>query len=134
VAIQAIIYSVATGRVRRVVDPQANVPDVIAFLNSAGAGLGEAVLVYTKTGNGQDTLIAWQAAVNAHTGLNPDTTQTDWLAIIDTNNLIVGCLIGDLSCADSSPLGTLIPAPWGCNPAWSYNGITFTPPVIAPLK
>lgn len=129
-SVQAIIYSKATGRVRRVLDPETNVPNVIAFLASAGAGTGEAVIVYTKQGNGADTLSAWQATVNAHTGLSPDTTQTDWLCAIDQNNNIVGWLIGDIACNDSSPLGALVSAPWGADNRWTYDGTSFTPPAV----
>jgi hypothetical protein len=132
VAIQAIIYSKATGRVRRVFDPQANVPNVIAFLSQAGALSGEGVIAYTKQGN--DTILAWQAAVNAVTHLDPDAAQADWLAIVDAQNVIQGALIGDLLCGDQSPSGTLIPAPWGCSVGWTYNGSVFSPPVIPVLK
>lgn len=133
-AIQAIVYSKATGRVRRVLDPQANVPNVLAFLAQAGAGAGEGVIVYTKQGGGEDTVLAWQAAVNAVTHLDPDAAQADWLAIVDAQNVIQGALIGDLACGDQSPSGTLILAPWGCSVGWTYNGVTFSPPVIPVLK
>jgi len=115
--IQAIIYSVATGRVRRVIDPQANVPNVIQFLARAGGLLGEAVLVYTKIG--QDDLNAWQAAVNAHTGRIP---ANDRYCIIDQTNAIVGAVIADPSCGDGYPNCILVAHPTA-DSRW-----TFTPP------
>jgi len=127
VAVQAIIYSKATGRVRRVVDPQVNVPNVIAFLAQAGAQTGEAVLIYTK--QGQDTLTAWQAAVNAHTGLSPDITQTDWCCGVDAQNNIAAWFIGDPACNDGYAGLTTLFAPWGADSSWTYNG-TFIAPII----
>ena len=132
-AIQAIVYSIATGRVRRVVDPQANVPNVIAFLAQAKASAGEAVLVYNKQGNGADTLPAWQAAVNAHTGLSvafpPNSTATDWYCGIDGSNLIKWWGLADPACGDSVAGLTLVAAPFGVDSLWTYNGTTFTAPI-----
>lgn len=133
-AVQAIVYSKATGRVRRVVDPEADVPNVIAFLAQAKAGAGEAVLVYTKAGNGQDTLAAWQAAINVHTGLNPDTAQADWYVEVDSQNNILTWHIADPACGDLPTIAgaTLVQAPWGTDSRWTYNGTTFTaPPIVA---
>lgn len=133
-AIQAIVYSIATGRVRRVVDPQASVPNVIAFLAQAGASAGEAVLVYNKQGNGADTLPAWQAAVNAHTGLSvafpPNAMATDWYCGVDQNNNIQNWGIFDPACGDSLPGLTLVNAPFGADSRWTYNGTTFTAPIL----
>ena len=130
-AIQAIVYSVATGRVRRVVDPQANVPNVIAFLAQAKANAGEAVLVYNKQGNGADTLPAWQAAVNAHTGLTPGN---DRYVAVDALNNIVWAGLADPACGDGFP-GTTLIANATADPNWTYNGLTFTPPpYVAPVR
>ena len=129
-AVQAIIYSIATGRVRRVLDPQANVPNVIAFLAQAGAKTGESVMVYTKTG--ADSIITWQAAVNAHTGKTvaypPDAISTDWYCGIDVGNLIQWWGLADPACNDAYPGLTLIAAPFGADNRWTYNGSTFAPP------
>src|SRR6266436_1448057 len=114
-AIQIIVYSVATGRVRRVIDPQAVTPNAIAYLNQVAVTAGEARLLYAKQGGGADTLSAWQAAVNAHTGLNPDVSQADWHCVIDGANNVLGALLADPACGDASPLGTLVKAPWGAD-------------------
>lgn len=133
--VQAIIYSKATGRVRRVVDPQVNVPNVIKFINSAGAGVGEAVLVYTKQGGGLDTLNAWQAAVNAHTGMDPDVAKADWYVAVDALNNIVEAMVCDPACGDTHPGGLmLVKAPWGANESWTYDGVTLTPPPAITIK
>lgn len=119
--IQAIVYSVATGRVRRVIDPNAIVPNVIAFLAQAKAGAGEAVMVYNKQGSGADTLAAWQSAVTTLTGKTP---ANDRYCIIDANNNIIGSLIADPSCGDAVPNCTLV-AHATADQTW-----TFTPPNI----
>lgn len=122
--IQAIVYSIATGRVRRVVDPQANVPNVIAFLAQAKAGAGEAVLVYTKQGNGLDNLLSWQAAVTAHTGITP---ANDRYCVIDANSNIVSAIIADPACGDGYSGYTLV-ANAAADSSWTYANGTFTPP------
>jgi hypothetical protein len=126
VAIQAIIYSKATGRVRRVLDPQANVPNVIAFLAQAGAQTGEGVIVYTKQGGGADTLNAWQAAVNTVTGLSPSTG--DWYCGVDGSNNILWWGIADPA-LDSVAGLTLINAPYGADNRWTYLAGVFTAPL-----
>lgn len=128
--IQVIIYSLATGRVRRVIDPQVVVPNVVAFLAQAGAVAGEGTLAYTKVGNGQDTLNAWQAAVNAHTGKDPVAAQADWYVGVDGQNVIRDWIIADAACGDSLPGLTLVSAPWGADSRWTYDGATFTPPPV----
>lgn len=130
--IQVIVYSVATGRVRRVVDPEVNVPNVLAFLNQVHIAPGEARLLYNKVGGGADTLPAWQAAVNAHTGLSPDTAQADWYVGVDANNAIQSWCIADPACGDSLPGLTLVKAPWGADNRWTYDGTTFAAPVMQP--
>lgn len=129
--IQIIVYSLATGRVRRVIDPQENVPSALAFLEQCGIVSGEGRIVYNKLGGGQDTLAAWQAAVNNVTGKNPDSAQSDWYCVIDANNNIATSIIADPTCGDGYTGYTLVNAPWGANPAWTYTPpSTFTPPVI----
>lgn len=122
--IQAIVYSVATGRVRRVVDPQVNVPNVVAFLAQAKAGAGEAVLVYTKQGNGLDNLLSWQAAVTAHTGVTP---ANDRYCVIDANSKIVSAIIADPACGDGYAGHTLV-AHANADPSWTYISGVFTRP------
>lgn len=128
-AIQVIVYSVATGRVRRVIDPQAVTPNVIAYLNQVTITAGEARLVYNKQGSGADTLLAWQAAVNAHTGLAPDANQNDWYCGVDVGNNIQWWGMADPASGDSIAGLTLVSAPWGVDSRWTYNGTTFTAPV-----
>lgn len=148
--IQVIVYSVASGRVRRVLDPEVNVPNVIAFLNQVPIAAGEARLVYNKAGSGADHLGAWQAAVSAHTGLIPSplhqalaaqvqaavtaagktpTTVPDRYCAIDGNNNIVAVHICDPACGDSVAGCTLIAHP-SASPSWTFTPpSTFTPPV-----
>lgn len=121
-SVQLIVYSVATGRVRRVVDPQAAVPNVIQFLAQAKLGPGEAAMVYTKTGT--DNVIAWQAAVNAKTGKTPTG---DRYCVIDAGNNILGSLIADPACGDSVPGCTLAAhATAGPGAGWTFAAGTFT--------
>lgn len=135
-SVQAVVYSTATGRVRRILDPQANVPNVLAFLAQAGAVTGESTLAYTKQGGGLDTAIAWQAAVNAHTGKSvafpPDATATDWYCGVDGLNAIKWWGLADPACGDSIAGLTLIGAPFGADARWTYNGTAFVPPVALP--
>jgi len=82
---QAILYELATGRVRAVLDPERDTtPEEVVALLPAEAG--HATLAYAKRGrerlphespadyakNAGDRLHEWQAAVSAHTGLIPD--------------------------------------------------------------
>jgi hypothetical protein len=110
--IQAIIYSAATGRVRRVVDPRSDALTVQDHI-----GRGEAHLIYTKLGAGQDTRDAWQAAVNAHTGLSPDVTRDDWYVYVDAEGAIQSCGTGDPLCGDGYAGLTMVKAPWGAAPS-----------------
>lgn len=131
--IQVIIYSIATGRVRRVEDPLAAVPNALTYLNQVPIGEGEARLLYTKQGNGADTAISWQAAVNAHTGFSvafPVNAATDWYCGVDQNNIIQWWGIADPACGDSVAGLTLVSAPFGADNRWIYNGSLFTPPVF----
>jgi hypothetical protein len=136
--IQAIVYSVATGRVRRVLDPEAAVPNVLTFLAECGAGTGEAAMAYTKQGNGLDTAVSWQAVVNAHTGLSvafpANSSATDWYCGVDGSNVIKWWGLADPACGDSFPDLTLVNAPFGADSRWTYNGATFTAPILVKTK
>ena len=116
-------------------DPQVTVPNVIAFLAQANAGTGEGVIAYNKVGNGQDTLFAWQAAVNAVTGLSVSVgvDNGDTYAIVDGNNNILNVINADPACGDSVPGYRLLLAPAGCSTTWTYNGTTFVAPVFTPI-
>lgn len=121
-AIQLIVYSVATGRVRRVLDPQKVVPNVVQFLAQANLRAGEAAMVYTKTG--ANNISAWQAAVNAQTGKTPSG---DRYCVIDAGNNIVGVVIADPTCGDGYPSCTLVAHPTACPGAgWTYAAGVFT--------
>lgn len=121
-AVQLIVYSAATGRVRRVLDPQKVVANVIQFLAQANLGVGEAAMVYTKTG--ADNVTAWQAAANAHTGLTPTA---DRYCVIDAGNNIVGTVIADPACGDGYPNCTLVAHPIaGPGAGWTYSAGVFT--------
>jgi hypothetical protein len=124
VTTQIIVYSTATGRVRRVVDPQKIVTNVIAFVAQAGAQAGESTLVYNNTGTGN--LSAWQAAVNAKTLKTPTG---DRYCIIDAGNNIVGVCFADPLCGDAVPGCTLVQHDTA-GPGWTYSGTTFTPPLV----
>lgn len=133
--VQVVIYSVATGRVRRVIDPQKSVPNVQAFLASAGAGPGEAALAYTKQGGGADTLSAWQAAVDNRPGnaLGIVVSDTDWYCGVDASNAIKWWGVCDPLCHDAIPGLTLVNAPWGADSRWTYNGVSFIAPAASPV-
>jgi hypothetical protein len=135
--IQVIVYSIATGRVRRVADPQATVPNVIAFLNQVSIHAGEARIVYNKQGNGADDVNAWQGAVNNVTGKSLAFGQDagDTYAEIDGANNIVSVHVADPACGDGPVSGVaLVLAPAGCSTNWTYDGATFTPPVRVVTK
>ena len=120
----------ATGRVRRVVDPGAPVSDVAALLASVQVATGEAVMAMNKRAvtplrvatRGNNTLYDWQAVVSMATKLcpapmHPDvhahvtasaaarslalTPTQDRYCIIDAVGNIVGAVIADPSCGDS---------------------------------
>lgn len=147
--IQVIVYSKVTGRVRRVVDPQAAVPNVLQFLAQAGAGTGEGTLVYNLVGGGADNLGAWQAAVSAHTGLIPTplhpailaqvqaaaptaTVVHDRYVAIDSNNIIQGVHLLDPACGDGNALpGMTLIQHDTADTRWTFTPPnTFTPPTI----
>jgi hypothetical protein len=136
VAVQIIVYSLATGRVRRVEDPQANVPNVVAYLAQVPIVSGEARIIYNKQGNGADTAIAWQLAVNAVTGKSltfpVDATAPDWYCGIDQNGLIQWWGVADPACGDQVGGLTLINAPYPADGTYSYLAGVFTAPVIVP--
>jgi hypothetical protein len=122
--IQVIVYSVATGRVRRVIDPQGALEDVALLVKHANVGPGEAGLVYIKQGAGLDQRQSWQAAVTAHTGLTP---ADDRYCLIDASNRIVSVTLGDPACGDGYAGCTLV-AHSAADPGWTYSEGVFTPP------
>ena len=124
-AIQIIVYSIATGRVRRVVDPQEDVPSAIAFLAQVRITTGEACIVYNKQGNGLDTLLAWQAAVTAVTGITP---AADRYVVVDTSGNIIAAILADVACGDSLSGYTLVQSDT-MNIGGTYIGGLYTPPV-----
>jgi hypothetical protein len=129
--VQLVIYSKATGRVRRTWDPNVAVPNVLLLIAQCGAQPGEGVVVYNKAGGGQDTLLTWQAAVNAVTGKSVvvGVDAGDTYAIVDSNNNIVNVVAADPACGDVVPAGLqLVLAPAGCSTNWTYDGTTFTAP------
>ena len=132
--IQVIVYSKATGRVRRVADPGVSVSNVLAFLNQVTIHAGEARLVYNKLGGGGDDANAWQAAVNKVTGKSVTfgIDAGDTYADVDAGNNILSVHFADPACGDVGPSGgALVLAPASCSTNWTYDGTTFTPPVLA---
>jgi hypothetical protein len=121
-AVQLIIYSIATGRARRIVDPQINVPNVIQFLAQAALCAGEAAMIYAKTGS--DNVSAWQTAVNVKTSKTPSG---DRYCIIDAGNNIIGVVVADPACGDSVPGCTLVAhATAGPSAGWTFSAGIFT--------
>lgn len=133
--IQVLVYSLATGRVRRAVDPQTIVPNAIAYLNQVPIHAGEGRIVYAKKGGGQDDANAWQAAVNAVTGKSVviGIDAGDTYAEVDGANNILAVHIADPAAGDVGPNGgTLVLAPAGCSMGWTYDGTNFSPPLFTP--
>lgn len=133
-AIQIIVYSRATGRVRRVIDPgDAPVADVETHANLHP---GEAIVVYRKRGKGRkgrgkDTLRAWQAMASKVSGKTPHPLHPQvaravkWVAptaaqqpsdvhhIVDGSGQVVGSVHVCFGCGDSAehfPGHRLVPA------------------------
>lgn len=129
-AVQVIVYSRATGRVRRVIDPEIAVVNALALLAQAKAGPGEAAAVYTKRGldaqgNSLDQLPQWQAAITQLTQLTP---ANDRYCVIDAQNKILAAIFADPLCGDSIAQCTLVAHPTA-GPGWTYDGQTFIAPV-----
>ena len=122
---QVVVYSIATGRVRRVVDANLDVSNVLALRAQVSAHAGEGLLIYTKQGGGQDTLIAWQSAVSTATGKTP---VNDRSCVIDSStNGVVGVVLADPACGDGYAGDTLVQdAVAGLG--YTYNGSMFFPP------
>lgn len=118
-ATQAVIYSRATGRVRRVVSTDNPPPQ---FLNACGVLAGEAALQFDGSGD----LNTWQAAVTQTTLLVP---ANDRYCVIDPQNKILSAIIGDILCGDSVLGCRLVPHP-SAGPDWTYDGVNFLPPVL----
>jgi len=126
-AVQLIIYSKATGRVRRVIDPNAAVANAIQFIAQGKAGPNEGTLLYTKQVT--NDLNAWQAAVTAATSKVP---ASDRYCIIDANNNIVGAILADPLCGDAVPNCTLVQHDIA-DQTWVFTPpSTFVPPATLP--
>ncbi len=140
--LQLIVYSAATGRVRRVIDPEGEA------LHPSHLKLAprEASLLYTKVGGGNDHLHAWQVAVARHCGKRPKTVHpvteahyaaagltpavvADRYVVIDAGGKIVGVVAADPACGDSIAGHTLV-AHDSADERWTYTGGVFTAPVV----
>lgn len=94
----------------------------------AVVGQGEAIMF---TGSAAQQ---WQSSVDAVTGLSPAVSRGDWYCAVSPDNTIQVGLMADPLCGDSIQGCVLVPAPWGANAKWTYDGTTFTPPpVTTPL-
>lgn len=124
-ALQAIVYSLTTGRIRRVIDPELDI-DEATLLSHVTLANGEGAHVYTKIGQGKDHLLSWQLAVSAKTGLVP-TEDTCRHAVIDKAGNVVGSVYADLNCGDAIPDHRLVKHSSAC-PGWSYREGKWTPP------
>lgn len=121
---QLIVYSRATGRVRRVIDTGGQpVADARAHANVRP---GEAFAVRTKRGKRRDNLAAWQAAASAACGripqpLHPDIEAqvvaaaplavrqpSDLHHVVDAQGRVVGSIHADPACGDAIPGHTLV--------------------------
>jgi hypothetical protein len=83
--VQAIVYSEATGRVRRVLDPGRHIrPARFAeLLATVRPQLGERALIYAKQLGGADTLHAWQREASLACGRLPDPVHPVTLAVVE---------------------------------------------------
>lgn len=128
-AIQILVYSTATGRFRRALDPQAVVPNVLALLNQVTIVPGEARIVYTKKGGGADDIFSWQAAVNAVTGkaVTPGVDAGDTYCVVDANGNIVHIAFLDPVC-DGYPNCTLVQSAT-MQLGGTFIGGIYTPPL-----
>ena len=133
--VQVLVYSVATGRFRRAVDPDAAVPNVIAYLNQVTITAGEARLVYNKQGAGADTIFAWQAAINAHTGktVSVGVDANDTYCVVDANGNIVHITYADPACGDGYPNCTLVQSTT-MQIGGTYIGGVYTPPLALTIS
>lgn len=136
---QAVVYSQATGRVRRVIDPAPAVVEV---------GAGEAFLLITKRAPPRGTtLYDWQVlacratkrrpvplhpSVDAHVTATAGVALTDVpdrYVVVDGTGKILRVAICDPACGDSVEGCTLIAHP-RADERWTYANGVFTGPTI----
>ena len=141
--VQAVVYSNATGRVRRVVDPAPADPA------SACQSAGEAVLLMRKRLGRPNTLLDWQVLASRAAGKRPiplhptvdaHVTATagvpladaqDRYCVIDARGNIVGVVIADPACGDLGEhhgVGCTLVAHPTADERWSYAAGVFTAP------
>ena len=147
--LQAVVYSKATGRVRRVVDPAPADPA------SACQSAGEAVLLMRKRLGRPNTLLDWQVLASRAAGKRPVpihptvdahvtatarvvlTDAPDRYCVIDVHDNIVGVVIADPACGDAGEhfgVGcTLVPHATA-DERWSYAAGVFTAPTWTVTK
>lgn len=95
--LQLIVYSLRTGRVRRVIDDDRYPIEKVMEIYPLHAG--EASVIYPKVGKHDADLDAWQAFVTDQTGLAP---AHDRYIVVDPTRAIVGVLeSADPDCGDS---------------------------------
>lgn len=133
--VQVIVYSVATGRVRRVADPQIVVSNVVAHLNQVTITAGEARLVYSKSTTGPNDIFAWQAAVNAHTGktVSVGVDSGDTYCVVDAAGKIVHIGFMDPACGDGYP-GCTLAQSTTMQIGGTYIGGVYTPPLALSIS
>lgn len=108
-AFHFIIYSKATGRVRRVIVENPPPIDPVAYANKLKLTSGEALITYglkDEEKQLKDTAIDWQAIVSAETGSIPTN---DRYAIVNQDGEVVGSLHADLACGDAVNDCALVP-------------------------
>lgn len=132
-AIQFIIYSKATGRVRRVFVESPPPADPIAYAASVRIADGEAIITYGLTDQekllkgAEESAVDWQGIVTAATGLAP--TNDRYVAIDKAGNIIKS-LLADPSCGDAIEGCQLIQHN-DADDKWTYDVATAT--LVAPI-
>jgi hypothetical protein len=119
--LQAVIYSTATGRVRRWLST-VDYPDAPTITAVAGALPGEAVLVVP----GVADLLALQAAVTVACGITPSA---DRYVHVDALGNVVGACFADPAIDPPLP-GCTMYAHDKADPGWTMVGGVFIPPVL----
>ena len=121
-----IVYSVATGRIRRFMSSNRS-----GELSKVAIADGEAFMKIAPQSGGFD-LDSLQGMVNVQTGKTP---ADDRYVVIDSVGNIVGAILADPLCGDSLPGCSLI-AHALADGAWAYDKLTgiFTPPPPPPPK
>jgi hypothetical protein len=98
--VQIIVYSMATGRIRRVADPEVEVKD--NYITQIPIVAGEGRILYKKKGNGQDHLHSWQNTVNQVTGksITAGVDANDTWYFVDANGYIFHVQYACTACGD----------------------------------